>query len=292
MVVASATPSNPILDMRVYVDGLAVFMTFLDSMNARIWMDPGAHTLEITATDKTGAVSATVLQVNVVPPQATAVTDIQALPGWQSCSALYPPGSPRAGQICAAGHADAVSSMIPGQSTPSLDGKATKFTMGGPIGYTNELYFLSLGGGTNLTHFIYDVWFLVDNPDAPEALEFDVNQTFGGLRWTWGTECAFKDSHKWDVWDPLNEKWVPTAVPCNPFPANTWIHLVWNFERVNGQVHYISVSVNGVTSPVDAFFAPQQKWTLEDINIAFQMDGDFRQDPYNVWLDEMTLQTF
>jgi hypothetical protein len=61
---------------------------------------------------------------------------------------------------------------------------------------------------------------------------------------------------------------------------------------VNGQVPYISVSVNGLVSPVDAFFEPQQKWTLEDINIAFQMDGDFRQDPYNVWLDEMTLQTF
>lgn len=278
--------------MRVYVDGLAVFMTFLDSMNARIWMDPGAHTLEITATDKTGAVSATVLQVNVVPPQATAVTDIQTLPGWQSCSALYPPGSPREGQICAAGLGNAVSTMIPGQSTPSLDGKSTQFTMGGPTGYSNELYFESLGGGTNLTHFIYDVWFLVDNPAVPEALEFDVNQTFGGLRWTWGTECAFKDSGKWDVWDPLNEKWVHTAVPCNPFPANTWIHLIWNFERVNGQVHYISVSVNGLVSTVDAFFQPQQKWTLEDINIAFQMDGDFRQDPYNVWLDQMTLQTF
>lgn len=278
--------------MRVYVDGLAVFMTFLDSMNARIWMDPGAHTLEITATDKTGAVSATVLQVNVVLPQAAAVTDIQTLPGWQSCSALYPPGSARAGQICAAGLGNAVSSMIPGQSTPSLDGNSTKFTMGGPTGYSNELYFESLGGGTNLTHFVYDVWFLVDNPAVPEALEFDVNQTFGGLRWTWGTECAFKDSGKWDVWDPLNEKWVRTAVPCNPFPANTWIHLIWNFERVNGQVHYISVSVNGLVSKVDAFFQPQQKWTLEDINIAFQMDGDFRQDPYNVWLDEMTLQTF
>jgi hypothetical protein len=291
-VVASAAPINPILDMRVYVDGLAVFMTFLDSMNTRIWMDPGVHTLEVTATDKTGAVSATVLQVNVVAPQAAGVTDVQSLPGWQSCSALYPPGSARAGQICAAGLGNAVSSMIPGQTAPSLDNNSTKFTMGGPTGYSNELYFESLGGGTNVSHFVYDVWFLVDNPAVPEALEFDVNQTFGGLRWTWGTECNFKGTGKWDIWDPLNEKWVPTAVACNPFPANTWIHLVWNFERVNGQAHYISVSENDVTSNVDAFFQPQQKWTLEDINIAFQMDGDFRQDPYNVWLDKMTLQAF
>jgi hypothetical protein len=50
------------------------------------------------------------------------------------------------------------------------------------------------------------------------------------------------------------------------------------------------VSVNGVTSTVDQFFQPQTNWTLEDINVAFQMDGDFEQDPYNVWLDEVTLQ--
>ncbi len=278
--------------MRVYVDGLAVFMTFLDNMNTLIWMDPGVHTLEITATDKTGAVSATVFQVNVVPPQSPGVSDIQTMPGWQSCSKLYPPGSARAGQICAAGAGDAVSSMLPGQTSPSLDNKSTLFTMGGPTGYSNELYFESLGGGSNVTHFVYDTWFLVDNPNVVQALEFDVNQTFGGLRWTWGTECNFKGTHKWDIWDPLHEKWVPSAVPCNPFPANTWIHLVWNFERVNGQAHYISVSVNDVTSPVNAFFLPQQKWTLEDINIAFQMDGDFRQDPYNVWLDKMILQAF
>ncbi|HLJ26784.1 MAG TPA: hypothetical protein VKY85_08750 [Candidatus Angelobacter sp.] len=261
-------------------------------MNTRIWMAPGPHTLEIMAEDKQGFISATVLQVNVVAPQAAGVSDIQTLPGWQSCSALFPPGSPREGQLCAAGLGNAVSSMIQGQSTPSLDGQASQFTMGGPTGYSNELWFESLRGGTNVTHFVYDLSFFIDNPDKPQALEFDVNQTFGGLRWTWGTECNFRGTGKWDIWDPLNEKWVPSQVDCKPFPANTWIHLVWNFERVNGQVHYISVSVNGVTSNVDAFFQPQQSWTLEDINVAFQMDGDFEQDPYNVWLDKVTLQAF
>jgi hypothetical protein len=291
-VIAAATPSNPIFEMRVYVDGLAVFFTFESSMNTRIWMAPGPHTLEIMAEDKQGFISATVLQVNVVAPQAAGVSDIQTLPGWQSCSALFPPGSPREGQLCAAGLGNAVSTMIQGQSTPSLDGQAAQFTMGGPTGYSNELWFESLGGGTNVTHFVYDLSFFIDNPDKPQALEFDVNQTFGGLRWTWGTECNFRGTGKWDIWDPLNEKWVPSQVDCKPFPANTWIHLVWNFEKVNGQVHYISVSVNGVTSNVDAFFQPQQDWTLEDINVAFQMDGDFEQDPYNVWLDKVTLQAF
>ncbi len=278
--------------MRVYVDGLAVYLTFSNSMDALIWMDPGNHTLEITALDKKGYVSASVLQVNVVAPPVTAVNDIQNLPGWQSCSAVYPPDSARAGQLCAAGLGDAVSSMTPGQSSPSLDGKAAKFTMGGPTAYSNELWFNPIGGGSNLTHFVYDLWFYIDTPDAPQALEFDVNQTFGGQRWTWGTECNFRESGKWDIWDPLNEVWVPTPVDCKPFPANTWIHLVWNFERVNGLTHYISLSIDGVTSNIDAYYKPQESWTLEDIDVAFQMDGNYRQQPYTVWLDKVTLQAY
>lgn len=290
--VASATPSNPILGMRVYVDGQAMYWTFNSSMNTNIWMTPGAHTLEIMAEDKKGFIAASVLNVSVVMPQAPGISDIQTLPGWQSCSALFPPGSPRESQICAAGLGNAVSAMTQGQNNPALDGKSAKFSMGGPTGYSNELYFESLGGGNNVTHFVYDLFFFIDNPDKAQALEFDVNQTFGGMRWTWGTECNFKGTGKWDIWDPLNEKWVPSQVDCKPFPANTWIHLVWNFERVNGQVHYISVTVDNVTSNVDTFFNPQQNWTLEDINVAFQMDGDFEQDPYNVWLDEVKLQAF
>ena len=273
--------------MRVYVDGSSVFFTFLDSMNALIWMAPGAHTLEITAVDKNGDVSATLMPITVSAQPTTTVSNIQNMPGWQSCSALFPPGSPRAGQICAAGLGDAVSTMTQNQTSPALDGKSAKFTMGGPTGYSNELYFESLGGGTSVSHFTYDLYFYIDNPDASQALEFDVNQTFGGTRWTWGTECNFNGTGKWDIWN--SETWIPTTVDCKPFPANTWIHLVLNFERVNGQMHYISISVNGVTSTVDQYYDPQSNWTLEDINVAFQMDGNFEQAPYNVWLDEVTL---
>lgn len=288
-VVASASPKNPILDMRVYVDGQAVFFTFVNSMDAQIWMAPGSHMMEVTAVDKTGAQSATLLPITISAQPTATISSIQDMPGWQSCSAKFPSNSPRAGQLCAAGLGTAASTMSPNQASPSRDGKSAKFTLGGPAAYSNELWFEPLGGGTSATHFTYDLWFLIDNPTAPQALEFDVNQTFGGLRWTWGTECNFKGDGVWDIWDPLNEKWVPTSVACKPFPANQWNHLVWTLERVNGQTHYISVSVNGVTSTVNQFFQPQTNWTLEDIDVAFQMDGDFAQQPYNVWLDEVTL---
>jgi hypothetical protein len=288
-VVATASPSNPILYTRVYVDGQSVFCSFHAAIDTRIWMNPGQHTLEILSVDKQGNFSATVLHVNVTASPTSVVSDIQNLPGWESCSAVFPPDSARAGQICAAGLGTAVSTMIPNQSTPSLSGSSAKFTMGGPTPYSNMLYFNLVGGSNTATHFVYDLYFMIDNGNASQALEFDLNQTFGGLRWTWGTECNFNDSGKWDVWDPKNGNWVPTSVDCKPFPSNQWIHLVWDFARSNGQTLYKSVTINGTTYPLNISYAPQQQWTWDEIDVAFQMDGNSMQQPYNVWLDKVNL---
>jgi hypothetical protein len=51
--------------------------------------------------------------------------------------------------------------------SPSVDGKAAKFSMSGPDGYSNELYFHGIAGWNNVSHFIYDLYFCADNPDAP-----------------------------------------------------------------------------------------------------------------------------
>jgi hypothetical protein len=290
-VVASATPTNPIFFMRVYVDQLAVYFTFTNSINAQIFIAPGAHKLEVMAEDNRGYISATILNITVSSQSQTTISSIQDMPGWQNCSALFPPGSGRDGQICAAGIGTAVTTMTPNQSTPSMDGKSAKFSMGGPTPYSNMLYFNPIAGGNNVSHFIYDLYFYIDNPNAPQALEFDFNQTYGGNRWVWGSECNFNGTGKWDIWDDING-WKPTTVDCKPFPANTWIHLVWNLERVGNQVHYISLTVGDQTYPIDTYYPNQPNWTLEEIDVAFQMDGNYKQEPYNVWLDEVSLTAY
>jgi hypothetical protein len=287
-VVASATPKNPIFFMRVYVDQLAVYFTFANSINTQIFIAPGTHTLEVMAEDNQGYVSATIMNITVSAQSQTTISDIQTLPGWQSCSATFPAGSGRDGQICAAGLGTAVSTMTEDQPSPAMDGKSAKFSMGGPTPYSNMLYFNPVAGGNNVSHFTYDLYFYIDNPDASQALEFDINQTYGGNRWVWGSECNFNGSGKWDIWNDLTG-WQPTQFPCTPFPANTWIHLVWNVERVGNQVHYISLTVGDQTYNVDTYYPNQPDWTLEEIDVAFQMDGNFAQQPYNVWLDKVNL---
>lgn len=295
MVVASASPKNPIFFMRVYVDQLAVYFTFTNSINTQLFIAPGQHTLEVLAEDSKGYTSATILKITVTSQAQTTIGSIQDLPGWQSCGALFPQDSGRAGQICAAGYGTPQSTMTQNVSSPAMDGKSAQFSMGGPWSnctsppaYCNILYFNAVAGGNNVSHFAYDLYFYIDNPNAPQALEFDLNQTFGGNRWVWGSECNFNGSGKWDIWDDVNG-WTPTIYDCKPFPANTWIHLVWSVERVGSQVHYISLTVGDQTYNVDTYFDSQADWTLEEIDVAFQMDGNYREEPYNVWLDKVTL---
>ncbi len=305
-VVATATPKNPIFFMRVYVDNVSVYYTSSSSLNTQIFAAPGAHTVEVMAEDSSGYISAIPISVTVTSQAQTTITDIQNMSGWQSCSADFPAGSQRAGQLCAAGNKEVPSTtMTEGITSPAMDGKAAQFSMSAPggapnptYGYSNELYFNPVAGGNGVSNFTYDLYFYIDYPDRPQALEFDVNQgyddtTGAGLpqRWTWGSECNFKGETppQWDIWDDSVGLWKPTGYPCGPFQANTWNHLTWTLQRVGQQVYYDTLTVNGVSYPVKTTYDNQPGWTLEEIDTAFQMDLDSNADPYNVWLDEVSL---
>jgi len=285
-VVAQATPPDQIYWLRVYIDGFALYYSFTNNVNQFIWMPPGPHTVEVVAEDVAGYIATATTQVNI-GALLPGVSNIQSLQGWQSCSAAL-----HNGFTCAAGLGTATSQLIQGQSSPSLDGSSAEFTMAGPHPYSNELYWYPIGGGNSVSHFTYDLWFYIDDGTAPQSLEFDVNQAFGGTRWTWGSQCDFDQTHKWDIWDPLHEVWVPTSVPCNHFPSKTWIHLVWTLERVGNQVHYITLNIDNQNYNLDTYYTAQPKWYQEEIDIAFQLDGNFKQQPYNVWLDEVTLNAY
>jgi hypothetical protein len=57
-------------------------------------------------------------------------------------------------------------------------------------------------------------------------------------------------------------------------------------------VFYDTLTVNGVATPVNTSYLNQSGWTLEEIDTAFQMDLDSNADPYNVWLDEVSLTAY
>jgi hypothetical protein len=285
-VIAKASPADAIYWMRVYVDNVSVYYSFTSNIDQYIFMATGRHTIEIVAEDVAGYIATASIEANVVA-QNPGVSNIQNLAGWLSCSAAI-----GAGATCASGLGDAVSQLIQGQSSPSLNGSSAEFTIAGPHAYSNELYWYPVGGGDNVSHFTYDLWFYVNEGDAPQSLEFDVNQAFNGTRWTWGSQCDFNQTGRWTIWDPLHEVWVPTSVACNHFPSNTWIHLIWTLERVGNRVHYVTLNVAGQEYDVDTYYTAQPNWYQEEIDVAFQLDGNYKQQPYDVWLDEVTLNAY
>jgi hypothetical protein len=324
---ASAAPTNPIFFMRVYVDGVSVYYTASSSISTQIFAAPGPHSVLVMAEDASGSngyISATPISITVTSQSQSTISSIQAMPGWQSCSAYFPAGTQRAGQLCAAGNSNVPSStMTEGVSSPSMDGKSAHFTMSAPGGqpnstyqYSNYLYFNPIAGGNGVSNFIYDLYFWIDNPNAPQALEFDVNQGYDDTtvtpptssvgvgnpeRYVWGSECNFNGDTppgQWDIWDDAIGFWEPTGIPCHAsmFPANTWNHITWNLHRMGNQVYYDTLSINGTAYQVSDYatnyYNNQPGWTLEEIDTAFQMDLDANADPYNVWLDQVSLTAY
>ena len=189
--------------------------------------------------------------------------------------------------------------MYQGVNNPTVSGNSTQFNIGGSEGYTDVFWnnhligdFSSQGlpdtGHTlvpTLHNFTYDVYFYGNNLGAAQALEFDVNQFFGGMGFTWGTECRVGGGYEWDVWD--STKWVPTGIACNP-NNNSWNHLVLQLQRTSdNKLYYQSIRLNGQTHIVNRTYSPFSAPGWYGITVNYQMDGGYKQTPYTVYVDKL-----
>lgn len=184
-----------------------------------------------------------------------------------------------------------------------MSGNATEFTVGGSAPYSDALFnnhligplssqgtFDSDGGLVpSVFNFTYDVYFYGDNLDLPEALEFDINQFFGGMGFIFGHECRIAAGNEWDVWDNANGKWVHTGVPCYP-NSNSWNHVILKVQRTSdNHLTYQSITLNGQTTTLNWSFEHGSAPNWYGVTINFQMDGNSKQDTYNVYLDNLNL---
>ena len=193
-------------------------------------------------------------------------------------------------------------SMTQEISSPSMSGNATQFTLGGTTLYGDVLFNNHLIGdfssqGLPDTHhtlvpayhtFTYDVDFYTASLPVSQALEFDINQFFNNLGFTWGHECRIAGGHEWDIWDNVTQHWVPTGIACYP-NNNSWNHLTIQVQRTSdNQLLYQSITLNGVTSTLNQYSNPGSTPGWYGITVNYQMDGNYQQVPYTVYLDNFT----
>ncbi|MCI0349373.1 MAG: hypothetical protein L0Z53_08105 [Acidobacteriales bacterium] len=210
---------------------------------------------------------------------ATTYSNIDQMSGWTSCS------------VCAGagGAGPSAPHSMTKVSSPSMDGQSAKFSLGGSTPYSNALWWKQLGARDTAANFVYDLYYYIKNPSAAQALEFDVNQSRSGKKYIFGTECDFKNTKVWKVYDPYNRKWRTTSIGCSVPKAYTWHHVTLEFHRGSTpSTKFISVTINGSKHYFNRSYAPRSSGARE-INVAFQMDGNKYQTDYSVWVDKIKL---
>jgi Putative Ig domain len=227
-----------------------------------------------------------------------AFSNLQQSLGWGTYG-LTPPSY----ATCSPSPCDGITYSMPqGIGTPSMSGNSTQYNLGGTTVYADALFnnhligdFSSQGMPDNnhtlvpaYHNFTYDVYFYGTNLGLSQAVEFDINQFFDNLGFTWGHECRIAGGNEWDIWDNINQHWVPTGIVCYP-NSNSWNHLTIQVQRTpDNQLLYQSITLNGVTSPVNQYYNPGSTEGWYGVTINYQMDGNYEQSPYTVYLDNLT----
>jgi hypothetical protein len=234
------------------------------------------------------------------PPAAagTPLSNLQHSGGWGQ----FGQGPPKFID-CSPSPCDGISfSMNQGVSSPSLSGHATEYNVGGSTPFSDGLWNNHLIGPDStqgmpdpnqsivpsLHTFTYDVYFYGDDLSLSQALEFDINQFFGNMGFIFGHECRIAGGNEWDVWDNQTAHWTPTGIPCYP-KSNAWNHVTIKVQRTsNNELTYQSITLNGMTKTLNWTFPHGSAPGWYGLTINYQMDGNSRQDPYNVYLDNLT----
>lgn len=227
------------------------------------------------------AAKAQTTKAQVPAPPTKTFTHIEQMAAWASCDVCSGSG----GNGSTATHWQAQF-----QTTPSLSGASSEFYFGGATPYSSALWWEQLGANPQFSHFTYALNFYITNVDAPQALEFDVNQSLNGKKYVFGTECNLRGTYKgyWRVWDATLH-WQNTGVACTGITANAWHSLKWELERTtDGHTHFIAVTVDGVRRVVNRYYTPLAS-SAKELNVAFQTDGNKYPNDYSAWLDNVTL---
>lgn len=214
------------------------------------------------------------------PPGARVFSQIEQMPGWQSCNA----------PSCAGGSGQGAYWMAQFQSQPSLSGASTEIYNSGV--WANALFFEKLGAMDNISNLLWDFWVQVDSnaQQGAQALEFDSFQFVGGYNYMIGSQCDIA-AGVWDTWDELHGHWQHTTIACHGFPAGTWHHIQWyvTTNQVNRSYHYATLVVDGVVHPVNQiYFAKDLNWG-DNLGVQYQLDVNASGQGYHEWFDDVKL---
>lgn len=299
--VATATSSCPkgVASMGIYTGpNQLAYVSNGASLNHSLSLSPGTYNTVVEEWDNCGGAATTPVNVNVTGGGNT-FSNLHSQGGWNA----YAQQPPNYGDCtgCKPSGPGTTWAMYQGVNSPAVSGNSTQFNLGGNIDYSDVLWNNHLIGDFSsqglpdsnhtlvptLHNFTYDVYFFGSQLGNSQALEFDVNQFFDGMGFTWGHECRIAGGNEWDIWDNQNATWVPTGIACYPL-INQWNHLVIQVSRTSdNQLLYQSITLNGQTYTLNKKYPPFSAPGWWGITINYQMDGNHGQYSYDVYVDKL-----
>jgi major membrane immunogen (membrane-anchored lipoprotein) len=294
---ATTTCSKGVASMGIYTAPYQkVYTVSGDSLSTDITLSPGTYNTTVEEWDKCGGASSTPVTITVTGgTTGKTFYSLQDSKGWAGWGELPPKYD-----ICSS-CSGVTWSMTQNITNPSMDSNAAKFFIGGTTPYADVLWNNHLiGDGSSqglpdtnhtlvptLHNFTYDAYFYGTDLNLAENLEFDIAQFVDDKGFMFGTQCQMAANGSiWGIWDPLHGKWVSTSAPCKP-TSNSWNHVIIKVHRTSSdQLYYDSITLNGVTTTLNKTYSPFSAPGWWGIVVNFQLDGDYKQSDYSVYLDK------
>jgi hypothetical protein len=278
--------------MVVYVDNAQNYTKYSNTLDTYVNVGAGWHTILVKSWDNYGGIYQSSVAVNVgqastaptTQPSAPTLWNIDQLGGWFHCDSWAGPGG--FGPTVAHG----LTQNVP---SPSLDGRAAQFWLGGGTPYSNALWWYKVmydsAANNNAHHFVYDFYFYTNDPTAAQAIEFDVNQFVAGRSLIYGSQCSYRGTGTWEIWDNPNSRWVSTGIRCPALAGYQWQHVVLELERTSdNKLRYVALTLNGAKHYLN-WYNSSTATSWKGITVNYQMDGNYRQQNYSTWVDKMHL---
>ena len=298
----AAAGSNIIIAMKLYVDGQdpPAFSTNSNNLNTTVSLSPGTHNLVVNAWDNPGnvyqqSINVTVGGASASPPppsggsggsvpappaNATVISNIQNQNGWRTCGGCGNNGGAGTGPQY---------DISQGIYSPSISGSSADFYVSsGPV-YSGAYYFIEQPTVPNPVTYLkyeFDLYIPSQYVNAPQALEWECQENANGYTYNFAWQADYGSGHL-RVFNYTTKNWEDTGIPFQKLSGGTWHHIIALNHASGTQTVHDSITIDGVTTPVNITHQALYTGNGPELTNAFQLDLDQNGTPYQVYLDNM-----
>jgi hypothetical protein len=189
---------------------------------------------------------------------------------------------------------------------PAGDGRALRLSLLGGEPYAFAHFYANLEPRRRAVRLTVGLRLFLDRettfnnaggPSTVQSIEVSVSKFDGKRRYelAWQWENVGEGAPQWRYWDP-GRGWTAAGLPqrleLQRLTPRTWHELRFAGKAAGNAVSYDSLSIDGNAFPVNRTAAAAAlPDPLEYLAAAVQLDGNFRADPYDVCVEDFTLET-